>query len=386
MTTRWSWRRRASAAGGLAAVLLAVSAGSAGASAPFLGSHDLISPVSTTVPSNGDLNPYGVAVVPATIGRLHRGDVLVSNFNNSANRQGTGRTIVELPPGGLPANEAAPVFATVNLGAGQTCPGGVGLTTALTVFPSGWVVVGSLPTTDGMSDTAQAGCLIVLDADGRVVRTIAGGPIDGPWDLTATQIGDDGVLFVTDVLNGITPADNANNTVVHRGTVVRIVLDLNGRVPQVDSETIVASGFAERTDPAALIIGPTGVGLSRQDGVLYVADTLGNDITAVPAPLELPGPVFGTGFTLSRGAALNGPLGLVVAPNNDVITVNSNNGNAVETSPFGTQVATLALDTTPSAPAQPGAGALFGVTLTPQGNGLYFVDDDGNTLNVVSSS
>jgi len=164
----------------------------------------------------------------------------------------------------------------------------------------------------------------------------------------------------------------------------RIVLDLNGGVPQVDSERVFASGFAERTDPAALIIGPTGVGLSRQDGVLYIADTLGNDVTAVPAALELPGPLFGTGFTLSRGGALNGPLGLVVAPNNDVITVNSSDGNAVETSPFGTQVATLALDTIPSAPAQPGAGALFGVALTPQGNRLYFVDDDGNTLNVVS--
>jgi DNA-binding beta-propeller fold protein YncE len=172
--------------------------------------------------------------------------------------------------------------------------------------------------------------------------------------------------------------------VVHQGTVVRVVLDLDARVPRVDSETVIASGFAERTDSAALVIGPTGVGLSQHDGALYVADTLGNAISVVPAPLALPGPLFGTGFTLTRRGALNGPLGLVVAPNGDVITFNSNDGNAVETSPSGHQVATAALDTTAAPPAQPGAGALFGAALNPQGNGLYFVDDISNSLNVTT--
>ncbi len=50
------------------------------------------------------------------------------------------------------------------------CPGGVGLTTALAVLRSGWVIVGSLPTTDGTSATAQAGCLLVLDNQGNVEK------------------------------------------------------------------------------------------------------------------------------------------------------------------------------------------------------------------------
>jgi hypothetical protein len=41
--------------------------------------------VSSAVPGNGDVNPYGVAIVPVTQGALVKGNMLVSNFNNSAN-------------------------------------------------------------------------------------------------------------------------------------------------------------------------------------------------------------------------------------------------------------------------------------------------------------
>src|SRR6516225_7907583 len=59
--------------------------------------------VSSTVPENGDVNPYGVAIVPAGFpsgGTIVPGDVLVSNFNNSDNLQGTGTTIIKLTPNG----------------------------------------------------------------------------------------------------------------------------------------------------------------------------------------------------------------------------------------------------------------------------------------------
>jgi len=376
---------RATAAGGVAVGLVALSAAAAGAGTPFFGTHNTITSISTTVPANGDINPYGMAVVPDSVGLLHKGDVLISNFNNSGNQQGTGITIDELPPGGIGNAAVAPLFATVHLGGeDERCPGGIGLTTALAVFPSGWVVVGSLPTSNGMSATAKAGCLIVLNAWGRVVRTIHGGLINGPWDMTATQEGTDGVLFVTNVLNGITAADNANNTVVDEGTVVRVVLDLSRERPRVESETVIASGFPERTDPGALVIGPTGVALSHDDGTLYVNDTLGNRITKVPDPLGLTGPMFGTGTTVTSGGSLNGPLGMAIAPNGDILTVNSLDGNAVETTPGGTQVKVLTLDNSVQPPpALNGAGTLFGLALAPNGAGLYFVDDGTNTFNVV---
>jgi hypothetical protein len=365
---------------GLGLSLLAAGP-AAGAATSFLGGLNGITTVAATVPANGDINPYGVAVVPRSVGALVKGDILVSNFNDAGNQQGTGRTIVELSPTPSANGPTATVFANIDPRR-VACPGGVGLTTALAVLPSGWVIVGSLPTSDGTSATATAGCLMVLNPSGHVVRTIAGGPINGPWDLTATETGDHAFLFVTNVLNGITTADNTNNTVVHQGTVVRVVLDLSRRTPRVDSETVIASGFPERTDPAALVIGPTGVGLGFHGGVLYVADTLDNRITAVPAPFFLLGPVFGTGFTVSRNGALNGPLGLAVAPNQDIVTVNSLDGNAVETTPLGQQVAVVPLDTTAMAPpARPGAGTLFGLAVAAGGHGLYFVDDGTNTLN-----
>ena len=69
----------------------------------FIGSMHTIKAHASTVPSNGDVNPYGVGVVPAGVptggGKLLPQHVLVSNFNNSSNLQGTGTTIVQVSPG-----------------------------------------------------------------------------------------------------------------------------------------------------------------------------------------------------------------------------------------------------------------------------------------------
>ena len=67
---------------------------------PYLLRFHTISQISTTVPANGDVNPYGIAVVPHTVGGLVQGDTLVSNFNSKANVQGTGTSIVEISPAG----------------------------------------------------------------------------------------------------------------------------------------------------------------------------------------------------------------------------------------------------------------------------------------------
>ncbi len=324
------------------------------------------------MPGNGDVNPYGVAVVGRSQGALHRGDVLVSNFNNTNNLQGTGTTIVQVSPGG-----AVSTFAQISAAhLPGSCPGGIGLTTALAVLPGGWVVVGSLPTTNGMSATAKAGCLLVLDRWGHVRETLSGHGINGPWDMTALSGRHVAELFVTNVLNGTVAA---NGTVVNQGTVLRLTLALYGQhAPALRGVTTIGSGFAERTDPNALVIGPTGVGLSRY-GTLYVADSLGNRITAIPgAPFRQSSA--GTGSVVTSGGALNGPLGLAVAPGGDILTVNSGDGRLVETTPAGRQVARRFLDKSGS-PA--GAGALFGLAVAPDAAGLYYVDDAVNTLRLL---
>jgi hypothetical protein len=348
-----------------------VLARTAHAATPFIGCFNTTSEIGSTVPANGDINPYGVAVVRHSSGRLVRGDTLVSNFNASSNFQGTGTTIVELAPNGT-----LTVFAQLDANhLPGACPGGVGLTTTLAVLPQGWVIVGSLPTADGSAATAQAGCLIVLDANGRPVETFSGGPINGPWDMTAVSGDEAATLFVTNVLNGTV---KANGRVVKKGTVLRIGLDVpeDGGAPRITDETIIGSGFGERTDPSALVIGPTGVGLGA-DGTLYVADSLANRIAAIPDALTRDRTAF-TGSDVSSNGAINDPLGLAIAPGGDILTVNGNDGNIVETSAVsGAQVAVKTLDTAF------GAGSLFGLAIAPNGSGVIFVDDGFNTLNLL---
>lgn len=356
---------------GILAIMPTLAQASGGS---FIGQFHTIRTLVSTVPTNGDVNPYGTVVVPRSVGKLVQGDVLVSNFNNKANLQGTGTTIVQISPKGVRT-----LFAQINANRlPGSCPGGVGLTTALSVLKRGWVIVGSLPTSNGMAATAKAGCLLVLDSRGTVVKTFSGSPLNGPWDMTALDNGSDASLFVTNVLNGTVAA---NAKVVNQGTVVRIKLNVpmqgSGK-PSVASMTIIGSGFPERTDPAALVIGPTGVGL--RGSTLYVADSLNNRIAALPNAPQRTSSAH-TGTTLTRNGTLNDPLGLTIAPNGDILTVNGNDGNIVETTPGGTQIAHKLLDNTGS---PPGSGCLFGLAIVPGGDGVYFVDDCDNTLKLLS--
>ncbi len=373
---------RVLARAGIAVVVLASAGGGAAsaasthlayASAPptaFLSSLHAVTTVGSTVPSNGDINPYGLAVVPSTVGSLRAGDYLVSNFNAKSNDQGTGSTIVELTPAGKLS-----VFATISAKKlPGSCPGGVGLTTALSILPGGYVVVGSLPTTNGMSTTAQYGCLIVLNSNGKPVETIAGNNIQGPWDMTASTQGATTTLFVSNVLNG---GAAAGLVTIDNSTVVRIRLSSSaGRVPKVQSEQVVVDDIPWRDDKAALAIGPTGVALAK-NGTLYVADTLESRIIAVPDAMTRTKALADKNITLTSGEHLNQPLGLILAPNGDILTTNAGDGKIVETTPAGQQIATAAGD------AKTGAGSLFGLATAPGGRGLVYVDDGFNTLRLL---
>ena len=117
--------------------------------------------------------------------------------------------------------------------------------------------------------------------------------------------------------------------------------------------------------------------LSKNHKTLYVADSLNNRIAAISDPLHRSSSG-NTGSTLSSGGSLNDPLGVTLAINGNILTANGNDGNLVETTPMGMQIATTLLDNTGN---PPGAGTLFGLTDVP-GHGLFFVDDGSNTLNL----
>jgi hypothetical protein len=331
---------------------------------------DSATTLGSTVPSNGDVNPYGIARVPRTMGRLVEGRFLVSNFNNAANEQGTGTTIVQMQPNG-----AMQLFAQIDPSS-VSCPGGVGLTTALVALRSGFVVVGSLPSKDGTSATAKAGCLIVLNSNGKVVETISGHHINGPWDMTAVE--DDGafVLFVTNVLNGTVAA---GGKIVNHGTVARLFFTVpKSGAPELKDSSVIADGFPERTDPGALVIGPTGVAFNATSGNLFVADSLDNRIAVIHHALVRTSATW-KGDTVSKGGAFNDPLGISLLGHN-LFVANGDDGNIVTVDVrTGKQADVDLVDSSGGPP--PGSGALFGLWALP--GEVYFVDDATNTLNAL---
>jgi hypothetical protein len=160
---------------GLAAVVgFATVAAAAEPQSGFLETIHHHNTLTSTVPHNGDLNPYALVVAPISAGAIHQNDVLIDNFNNISNLQGTGTTIVDYNPAG----RKAVLFAKLPRQLGG-CPGGIGLTTAMAMLKSGWIIVGSTPSTDGTTKTKGDGCLIVLDPNGKLVGTIAGPKING---------------------------------------------------------------------------------------------------------------------------------------------------------------------------------------------------------------
>jgi hypothetical protein len=361
------------AVGVVATILVAASAGAVTPSG-LVGPSSTVAEIGPAIPANGDVNPYGVAVVKQSQGAEVAGDVLVSNFNSGpgpAGLQGRGTTIVELDPNDGPG--AVPnVFAQINPDTlPGACPGGVGLTTALSILPGGWVVVGSLPTSDGSTITGP-GCLLVLNSSGQVVETFSGGPINGPWDMTSFSLGAFTELFFTNVLNGTV---SAGGSAVNQGTVVRALLFTPpAGAPRMLATSVIGSGFPEELNSAALVIGPTGVALD-QNGALYVADTINNRITAIPFAVFRPNSP-GVGIPVSTGGDLNGPLGLAATPNGNLLAANGGDGNLVEVSPWGAQLGEKTI-------SPGGGGALFGLALSKDGSALYFVDDSENQLNVL---
>ena len=264
--------------------------------------------ISSTVPGNGDLNPYGVAFVPPNFpkgGIIAPGDILVSNFNNSTpptGIQGTGTTIIQLTPNGViaPAGTASTFFTS--------SPSAIGLTTALGVLERGFVVVGNLPNSNGM---LSPGSLQFIDRRGRLVETFANSLIDGPWDLTIDDDTDHPTVYVSNVLNG---------------TVVRLNLTLTNTTVTVNKTTKIAAGYTTQPSSAALVLGPTGLAHDIAHDILYVASTADNAIFAVPNASKVSPANPGTGMMIAQNGLLRGPLALAFAPNGDLIT---SNGDAV---------------------------------------------------------
>lgn len=336
--------------------------------------------LASTISEAGDTNPYAIVVAPVSVGKIHAGDVLVDNFNNLSNLQGTGTSIVDYSP----ATKQTTLFARLPQHLPQ-CPGGVGLTAAMTMLKSGWVIVGSTPSTDGTTRTKGTGGLIVLDANGQLVDVWTGPNINGPWGNVATiDNGTTATLFVS--MSGFdvpSPALRDPKTgypvIIRKATILRLDLSIpEGKPPVITSQTVIADGFGERADKDSFLVGPTGLAIAP-DGTLYASDALDNQIVAIPNAATRTDSV-GTGRTVTKDGLLRRPLALILLPNGHLLACNALNGQVVEADPAtGKQLYAQWID--PGlAQSPPGNGDLFGIAMKPDGNGFYYVEDDMNAL------
>ncbi len=351
---------RSAAFCGIVTVLGAVS-GMAQTPAPIL---PFPPPAVSTVPANGDVNPYGVLFVPFGIsggGVLQPGDILVSNFNNAQNLQGTGTTIIRVDRAG----KVSTFFQ------GQP---GLGLTAALGILRSGVVVVGNLPTADGTSATAKAGSLLFIDGSGKLLGALgAAQGIAGPWGL-AIHDNNEGAaqIFVSNVLNG---------------TIVRYTIRYDAEQVALVGQTTLLSGLTHRTDPAALVLGPSGLFYDGAHDVLYNANSAVNAIYALPNASTVDANA-GVNHVITTDAVhLHGPLDVVLAPNGHLLVANSDGSNAtpampseiVEYTVHGQFVAQFSVD--------PNNGGAFGLNFQNVGGAVRFaaVDDNTNMLQIYTT-
>lgn len=337
--------------------------------------------LTTTVTPNGDLNPYALIVAPVSSGLIQKGDVLVDNFNNISNLQGTGTTILDYNPS---TKKTSVIAKLPNKLPG--CPGGIGLTTAMTMLKSGWIVVGSTPSVDGTTKTKGDGCLLVLDTHGKFINAISGPKINAPWgNMAVVDNGTTASLFISNAgfsVPGPEVKDPATGlpVTVSKATVLRVELSIyEGKPPVVKSQTVIADGLHVRSSRDAFLIGPTGLALAQDGKTLYISDSLLNRIVAIPeATTRITSA--GSGREVTKEGLMQRPLAMVTAPNGHLLVTNALNGQVVEIDPAsGKQIYAQWIDAD-QAQSPPGNGDLFGIAMAPDGKGFYYVEDDMNTL------
>lgn len=314
--------------------------------------------IGSTVPSTpGDVNPYGLDVAKVSSGKIQAGDLVVCDFNNPGNVQGTGTEIVALHP----VVGSATVFVAKN----HTLQG----CNAIATSPTGAIWAAAFKANDNPIFTANGTLLTALN--------------NGPWNHPF------GETFAPPMTGG-NPAFYVSNA--GDGSLVRVSV-LPGPTFRF---TIIATGFPVNGGKPGSILSPSGLNYRSAGDVLYVVDGTNNalyridGVSAVPANgiavngLTFSGPAASHAHVVFSGAPLNGPISSAILPGGSIAVGNTLDPDGqnliVEISPTGHVLNVKNVDTGP-------AGAIFGMvaTGTSAANArLYFNDDNDNTVKVLS--
>jgi hypothetical protein len=323
----------------------------------FIGSLTITTIGSTVDPKNGDQNPYGLAIAPITAGKMTAGDLIICNFNDSANVQGNGTTIEILHP--TPGSTPVQFVQDPNLkGCAALAPDGM---------DNPWAAAYS-------SDLAP-----FYTASGSLVSTLSAGPWSGPW----------GEIFAVPP-GGATPSFFVTSNATS-GTLVNV--NVAGT-----TFTTTVTGFSINAGAVpGTIYGAAGLTYDGANDILYVVDSNLNRVVAF-AKYSTYGAsavtVGGAGFTgpsaasasvVFSGAPLNSPISAALLFNGDLVVGNTGDADGtnllIEIAPdTGKVVGTQNVDTG-------AAGALFGIATsgtTAATAKIYFNDDNDNTVKVAN--
>jgi len=317
----------------------------------------------STVPGNGDTNPYGLAFAPFRFpsgGSVKPGQILVSNFNDTST-QGLGTTIISIDPD----NGHAGLFFQ------GSSP--IGFTNALAIARAGLVFGGSLPTSGG---TPESGPLYVYNRFGGVIMQLFSSDlVDGPWGMALNDQGAFAQLFVSNIFD-LTGTSNFNGE--HGGTITRLDVALSPTSISVLKATTIASGYTSKPDTAGVVVGPAGLAYDAYRDILYVAAEGDDAIYALKGAGHAAGSL-GTGRLIyGDQTVLHGPLGLIIAPNGNLITANADpdafppnadTSEIIEITRTGGLVREFSID--------PNPGSAFAIAVANKGviNQFAYVDD-----------
>lgn len=306
----------------------------------------------------GEQNPYGLDVAKSDAGPIKTGDLVICNFNNSANVQGTGSTILALHP----VVGSTPTFI------------------AQDASLLGCDAIALSPNDISWAASYSANDNPLVAPTGTVVTTLPFGPWHGPFgEAFAPKQGPFGkaAFYVT----------NAGD-----GTIVRVdILTAGGFAFDV-----IATGFAVNGGVPGSILGPSGLQYDAKNDNLYIVDGADNSLTVFTHVSTIPpggiflkngsfgGPFHNRARRVFSGSPLNGPISSALLPNGHLVLGNTldpaGSNIMVEIAPSrGKVVATKNVDM--NAP-----GALFGMVATGTSDDdvqLFYNDDNTNTLNVL---
>lgn len=330
-------------------------------SASVLGTLTVEQTIGSTSPATpADVNPYGLDIAKATAGKITAGDLVVCDFNNPGNVQGTGTEIVALHP---VVGSAPTLIAKDNTLMGCN---------ALATAPNGNIWLAAFKANDNP----------IFTPGGTLVTALSNGPWNHPF----------GETFAPPLNANSVPAFYVSNA--GDGSIVRVSI-MPG---PTFSFTVIATGFPVNGGKPGSILSPSGLNYQSSGDLLYIVDGTNNTLYAIDNVSSVgangisvdangqsfTGPSEASAHVIFSGPPLNGPISSAILPGGNIAIGNTLDPDGqnliVEVSPTGQLLDVDNVDTGP-------AGAIFGMVATGASAAdtkLYFNDDNDNTVKVLT--